>query len=58
VPAPGLVKLSLPVETLDAARAGLEDLRLQDDAGSEVPYLIARPAPAARISQSAKSFQV
>ena len=58
VPAPGLVKLSLPVETLDAARAGLEDLRLQDDAGSEVPYLIARPAPAARISQRAKSFQV
>ena len=58
MPAPGLVKLSLPVETLDAARAGLEDLRLQDDAGSEVPYLIARPAPAARISQRAKSFQV
>ena len=58
VPAGGLIKLSLPVETLDAARAGLEDLRLYDDAGGEVPYLIERPAPAGRISQGAKSFQV
>src|ERR1039458_8553744 len=29
----GLIKLSLPVETLDAARPALEDLRLYDDAG-------------------------
>ena len=40
----GLVKMSLPVETLDAARPALEDLRLYDDAGNEVPYLIERPA--------------
>src|SRR5258708_34380344 len=31
VPAAGLVKLSLPSATLNAARPGLEDLRLYDD---------------------------
>jgi hypothetical protein len=54
----GLVKISLPVETLDAARPALEDLRLYDDAGNEVPYLIERPAPVAKVVQPAKSFQV
>ena len=58
VTAPGLVKLSLPVATLDAGRPALEDLRLHDDAGNELPYLIQHPIPAARASQSAKSFQV
>jgi hypothetical protein len=33
----GLVKMSLPVETLDAARPALEDLRLYGSAGNEVP---------------------
>lgn len=55
---PGLVKLALPAETLDAARAGLEDLRIYDAAGHEVPYLIDRPMPAARIVRAAKSFRV
>jgi hypothetical protein len=54
----GLVKISLPVETLDAARPAFEDLRLYDDAGNEVPYLIERPAPVAKVVQPAKSFQV
>jgi hypothetical protein len=54
----GLVKISLPVETFDAARPSLEDLRLYDDAGNEVPYLIERPAPVAKVVQAAKSFQV
>jgi hypothetical protein len=54
----GLVKVSLPVETLDAARPLLEDLRLYNDAGSEVPYLIEHPAPVAKIVQAAKSFRV
>jgi hypothetical protein len=40
VPAPGLVRVSLPPATLDAARPGLEDLRLIDPAGGEVPYLV------------------
>jgi hypothetical protein len=55
---PGLVKISLPVETLDAARPALEDLRLRDDAGNELPFLITRPVPSAKAVQSAKSFQV
>ena len=58
VPASGLVKLSLPVETLDAARPALEDLRLFDDAGNEVPYLIERPVPVEKIVQNVKSFHV
>ena len=56
--APGLLKLSLPPATLDAARPALEDLRLYDDAGMEVPYLIERPRPTGKIIQAAKSFQV
>ena len=52
------MKLSLPAATLDAARPGLEDLRLYDDAGTEVPYLIERPRPTGKITQAAKSFQV
>src|ERR1039457_4529733 len=58
VSAPGLLKLSLPLSTLDAARPALEDLRLYDNAGMEVPYLIERPRPGGRIVQAAKSFQV
>jgi len=58
VSAPGLVKLSLPVETLDAARPALEDLRLYDDAGNELPYLIQRPAPVMKVVQNVKSFHV
>jgi hypothetical protein len=58
VPTPGLVKLSLPIETLDATRPALEDLRVYDDAGNETPYLIERPVPVSRAVQSAKSFQV
>src|ERR1035441_1866957 len=58
VSVPGLVKLSLPLSTLDAARPALEDLRLYDDAGMEVPYLIERPRPTGKTVPAAKSFQV
>jgi len=58
VPAAGLLKLSLPTATLDAARPGLEDLRLYDDAGVEVPYMVERPKPTGKVIQDAKSFQV
>ena len=58
IAAPGLVKISLPVETLDAARPVLEDLRLRDDAGNELPFLITHPVPSAKAVQGAKSFQV
>jgi hypothetical protein len=54
----GLLKISLPVETLDDARPALEDLRLYDDAGNEVPYLIERPVPLTKAVRAAKSFQV
>jgi Protein of unknown function (DUF3999) len=57
-PAPGLVKLSLPTGTLDAARPALEDLRLYDNAGQEVPYLVERPKPAPKVVRAAKSLQV
>lgn len=58
VPAPGLVKISLPTETLDAARPALEDLRLYDENGNELPYFIERPKPASRLTQSGQSFLV
>jgi hypothetical protein len=54
----GLVKMSLPLETLDAARPALEDLRLYDQAGTEVPYLIERPPQVAKAAQPVKAFQV
>ena len=50
--------MSLPVETLDATRPGLEDLRLFDDSGNELPYLIERPVPATKSVQSARAFEV
>ena len=56
VTAPGLVKLSLPAATLDAARPALEDLRLYDEAGNEVPYCIDRPVATGKRIQNAKSF--
>lgn len=56
--AAGLTKLSLPVETLDAARPALEDLRLFDDAGNEVPFVIERPVPSTKLVRTVKAFQV
>jgi len=45
VSANGLIRINLPVETLDASRPDLEDMRILDSAGREVPYLIDRPMP-------------
>lgn len=45
VPAKGLVRLSIPAATLNAAQPGLEDLRVVDSAGNQVPYLIERLLP-------------
>lgn len=58
VPAPGLVKLSLPVETLDAAQPGLEDLRILDPAGGETSFALDRPRPGSRVTRAPKSFRV
>ncbi|MBM3860819.1 MAG: DUF3999 domain-containing protein [Verrucomicrobia bacterium] len=38
----GLVTVSLPPATLNAARAGLEDVRIVDHADREVPFLLLR----------------
>jgi len=58
VPAPGLVKLSLPLETLDSARPALEDVRLFDDAGNELPFLIEHLTPLPKVVRNAKTFSV
>jgi len=52
---PGLVVVTLPGETLDAAKSGLEDLRVLDPAGREVPWAPeqaprARPGPRLAVS--------
>src|SRR4029077_12067099 len=45
IPAAGLVHVNLPATTLDAAQPGLEDLRIVDSKGDQVPYLIERLLP-------------
>ncbi len=42
IPARGLVRINLPAATLDAAQPGLEDLRIIDSTGNQVPYIIER----------------
>jgi hypothetical protein len=44
---PGLVKVALPVATLDAARIDLADLRLIDPAGGEIAFVLERTERAA-----------
>ena len=55
---PGLVKLSLPMETLGASRSALEDLRIYDPTGAEVPYLLERPAQSGKIVGRPKKFEI
>jgi uncharacterized protein DUF3999 len=45
VPAKGLVRVNVPAPTLNAAQPGLEDLRIIDSSGTQVPYLIERLLP-------------
>jgi hypothetical protein len=45
IPVSGLVRLNIPTVTLDAAQPGLEDLRIIDSTGNQVPYLIERLLP-------------
>ncbi len=58
VPPAGLTATELPLETLDAARPFLEDLRLTDKAGQEVPFLVEQPAPQPPVWAPATSFSV
>src|ERR1700749_2713979 len=54
----GLMRMNLPVETIDSARPGLADLRILDPSGVEMPYWIVHPVPARRWVQPAESFRV
>jgi len=54
----GLIKISLPVDTLDAARPSLADVRLYDDEGRETPYWLKRAAPVGVAMYRPKSFEV
>lgn len=55
---PGLIKLDLPPDTLDAARPEFEDLRIVDPSGGEVPYLIERGSATGKVSREAKSLRM
>ena len=46
----GVHRLALPPSTLGLARPGLEDLRLLDPAGREVPFAFTPPAPAVPVT--------
>ena len=57
VPAKGLVRVNIPAATLDAAQPGLEDLRIIDSAGNQVPYLIERLLPDAESTKPPTEFR-
>ena len=54
----GLVKIDVPLETLDHARSGLEDLRMYDAQGVEVPFLIERPVQIPAVVQAVRNLRV
>jgi hypothetical protein len=54
----GMVKLSLPLETIDASRPGLDDLRLFDDHGRELPFLLERPVQPPKVVRAPARFDV
>ena len=45
VPTKGFVRVNVPAPTLNAAQPGLEDLRIMDSSGNQVPYLIEQLLP-------------
>ncbi|NBV23611.1 MAG: DUF3999 family protein [Proteobacteria bacterium] len=53
---PGLVRFSVPLETLDAVRSGLEDLRIHDAQGREVPFDLDRPVQRALVTAVPRKF--
>jgi len=54
----GFVKMSLPIETIDAARPDLRDLRLHDRNGNEIPFRIDRPVASDKFVGDAVNFRV
>ncbi|MEP6936657.1 MAG: DUF3999 family protein, partial [Chthoniobacterales bacterium] len=57
VPARGLARVNLPVETLDVAQPDLSDLRIVDGNGREVSYLIDQPQPQTESKLRAGEFR-
>ena len=57
VPAKGLVRVNVPAATLDAAQPGLEDLRIIDSTGNQVPYLIERLLPESELKMRPAEFR-
>ncbi|HSH16136.1 MAG TPA: hypothetical protein VLD18_08900, partial [Verrucomicrobiae bacterium] len=58
LPQPGLIKIELSAETLDAARADQGDLRLFDPQGAEVPYVVDQSEPSASVWQRLEQMDV
>ncbi len=58
VPAAGLMRIELQAATIHAARTELQDLRLLDATGIEVPFLIEEPMPLPAARQRTKWFNV
>jgi hypothetical protein len=54
---PGIQVITLPVETLDAARADLGDLRVLDPGGREVAYLLQRETREPTRPAAVRSFR-
>src|ERR1700757_3129143 len=57
IPAKGLVRVNVPTATLDAAQPGLEDLRIVDSTGNQVPYLVERLLPGAESTMRPAEFR-
>lgn len=58
VPQAGLIKLPLPVETLDLAQPALSDLRVIGPSGQEIPYRVETGQPPAPGQQPPHGFRV
>jgi hypothetical protein len=56
LPQTDLVRFSVPLDTLDAARPGLEDLRIHDAAGREVPFDLNRPVQRPVLTATPRNF--
>ena len=54
--AAGMTRLDLPLSTLDAARPNLEDIRIIDSSGREIPYVVKRPLPSGQSVGPVKEF--
>ena len=57
VPAKGLIRLTLPSATINASKPGLDDLRLVDTNGAEVPYIVEQPTLPSMQIASALNFR-